>query len=369
MLLKPWVILIEGKKMKTKFICLRPVKEIVVLADGRVTTCCLDPKGGNTFANIYQDDFEETLTKFQLFKQRMVENENFPICLTCIQARKNYYNEFHKLNPSAQEIESFLSADAVPRQLVIELTVACNMSCNACISGKKQIKKYRNIENGLFLDTKILEKWLFPYIDRVHSIRLFNYGETFLHPRAIEFCDFLTTSNPRIHLIIATNILPLDNDQKIKNLIQTQPNALFVSLHGANQDSVSKYMGPNADFLKALHIMKKIVALRSEMGYKLPLVVWKYILFNWNDSDEEMELARSMAKEHGIDFIGFEITSGDIASKKFYKGSKDFEELRKSDWFMNKISWIIGRKQIKRSNRIKRVHGCKAVEARCNLSF
>lgn len=342
------------RKMKTKFICLRPVKEIVVLADGRVTTCCLDPKGGNTFANIYQDDFESTLKKFQILKQKMVENENFPICVSCIQARKNYYNEFHKLKPSAQEIESFLAADAVPRQLVIELTVACNMTCNACISGKKQIKKYRNIENGLFLDTKILEKWLSPYIDRVHSIRLFNYGETFLHPRAIEFCDFLTTSNPRIHLIIATNILPLDNDEKIRNLIKTQPNALFVSLHGANQDSVSKYMGPGANFSKAIEIMKKIITLRGEMGYKAPLVVWKYILFNWNDSDEEMQLARSLAKESGIDFMGFEITTGDIASKKFYKGSKDFESLKKSKYFMNHIYRIINQEEIKRINSSKR---------------
>ncbi|MGD2090139.1 MAG: radical SAM protein [Candidatus Aminicenantes bacterium] len=337
--------------MKTKFICLRPVKEIVVLADGRVTTCCLDPRGENTFANIYQDDFEGMLTKFQDFKQKLVEcGENFPICIKCVEARKNYYNEFHKINPSAQEIKSFLSAEAVPRQLVIELTVACNMSCTACISGKKQIKKYRNVENGLFLDTKILKKWLSHYIHRIHSIRLFNYGETFLHSGAIEFCDFLTSSNPGIRLIIATNILPLDNNEKIKNLIKAQPNALFVSLHGTNQDSVSKYMGPNADFQQALNIMKKIVTLRSQMGYEAPLVVWKYILFNWNDSDEEMQLAKSLAKEYGIDFIGFEITSGDIASKRFYKGSKEFEALKKSKYFMNHIYRMINQEKIKRIN-------------------
>jgi protein-arginine kinase activator protein McsA len=263
--------------MKTKFICQRPINEIVVLADGRVTTCCLDPRGANTFANIYQDNFEGTLKKFQHLKKRMAENKHFPVCENCVQTRTNYYNEFHKLNPSAQEIESFLATDAVFRQLIIELTVACNMSCTACLTGTKQVKKYRNLGNDPFMDTKVLKKWLSPYIDWVHAIKLFYYGETFLHPEAIEFCDFLTTSNPRIRLTIATNILPLDNDQKIKNLIKTQPNALFVSLHGAKQDSVSKYMGPNADFRKALHIMKKVVALRSEMGYKLPLVVWKYI--------------------------------------------------------------------------------------------
>ena len=340
--------------MKTNFICLRPIKEIVVLSDGRVTTCCLDPKGGNTFANIYQDDFNGTLTKFQQFKQRMVENESFPTCATCAKARKNYYNEFHKFNPPDREIESFLAAEAIPRQLVIELTVACNMSCTACISGKKQVKKYRNTENSLFLDTQILEKWLSPYIDRVLSIRLFNYGETFLHPKAIECCDFLTASNPGIHLIIATNILPLDNKKKIKSLLQAQPNALYVSLHGANQESVRKYMGPNADFQRALEIMKKIVNQRDKMGYEIPLVVWKYLLFKWNDSDQEMQQAESLAKEYGIDFIGFEITSGDIASKRFYKGSKELEELKKNNRLINVIYRMVKQKQIKRMNRQKR---------------
>jgi lipopolysaccharide transport system ATP-binding protein len=341
--------------MKNTFICTLPVNEIVVLSDGRVTTCCLDPKGENTFADIYEDDFESTLSKFRDFKIKMVKNVNdFPICITCIKARKNYYNEFHKINPSEREIETFLAAEAIPRRLVIELTVACNMFCIACLSGQKKIKNYRKIENGLFLDTKKLKKWLAPYIDGIHSIRLFNYGETFLHPEAIEFCDFLTDSNPGIHLIIATNILPLDNDEKIKMLIKAQPNALYVSLHGANQDSVSKYMGPKADFWRAMGIMRKIITLRNEMGYEAPLVVWKYILFNWNDSDEEMQFARTLAKEYCIDFIGFEITNGNIASKRFYKGSEEFEALKKSKYFINHIYGVINQKKIKRVNHSKK---------------
>jgi uncharacterized Fe-S cluster-containing radical SAM superfamily enzyme len=234
--------------------------------------------------------------------------------------------------------------------LVIELTVACNMSCVACISGKKEINKYRNIKNGLFLDINILEKWLFADIKRIQSVRLFNYGETFLHPKAIEFCQFLTTSNPEINLIIASNILPLDDDEKIRNLIHAQPNALYVSLHGANQESVRKYMGPNADFHKAIEIMKKIVTFRIQMGYEAPMVVWKYILFNWNDSNEEMQTAMSLAEEYNIDFFGFEITSGDIASKRFYKGSEAFNELKKDNIFINDTYRTINQKQLKRLN-------------------
>lgn len=335
--------------MKSKYICIRPIREIVILADGRITSCCLDPKGKNSFANIYEDDFKNTIGKFQNFKKKMVDNfENFPVCLRCVKERKNYYNFFHKLNPSEEEIESFLSVESFPKQLVIELTVICNMLCSSCISGRKKIKEYRKTENGFYLDINKLSDWMSQYIKELKTIRLFNYGETFLHPKAIEFCHFLTNSNPGINLIIATNLLPLNNEDRMRKLILTQPNVLYVSLHGATQESVCKYMGSKADFHGAINLMNKLITLRNEMKLDAPLIVWKYILFKWNDSEKEISLAKSLSKQFGIDYLGFEITNGDIASEKFYKDSKEFADLQKSEYFMQNIYQFINNKKIER---------------------
>ena len=71
-------------------------------------------------------------------------------------------------------------------------------------------------------------------------------------------------------------------------------------------------------------------------------------MFNWNDSNEEMQFARSLAKEFDIDYLGFEITAGDIASKKFSRGSKEFDQLQKSEYSIQKIYRNILKKEITR---------------------
>jgi adenine C2-methylase RlmN of 23S rRNA A2503 and tRNA A37 len=339
--------------MKPKFICTLPLDEIVVLSDGRITSCCIDSRGENIFADIYEEGFESTLNNFQIWKKKLVQDVNhFPTCVRCVDSRKNHYNNFHKLHPSGKEIDDFLSANAVPRRLVIEPTVACNLTCSSCISGKRGIKKFRKVEKGLFLDIEKLKQWISPYIKKINAIKLFNYGETFLHPHAIDFCGFLTQANPGINLIIATNVLPLDSEEKIKKLIQTQPNVLYVSLHGSTQETIAKYMGNKADFNRALNTMKKIVALRNHMGYDAPLVVWKYILFKWNDSEKEMNLAKSLAKEYGVDFLGFEITRANIRSEKFRMGSKYFNQLKNSEYYIRNIYGIEVKRKFKKVNHV-----------------
>lgn len=328
----------DKKKTECCFICVRPLQEVVILSDGKITTCCIDDKGENAFADIYRDDFQGAMEKFQRFKERLAANiGNYPACARCIDARKNYYNDFHRSNPSPDEVERFLSPDSLPVGMVIELTAACNMTCVGCPTGRDEVKAYRNAHRGTFLDAAKLKEWLAPYVRRLKVVRLFNYGETFLHPGAIDFCNFLTRDNPGLNLIIATNILPLDNDEKIRRLIRAQPSVLYVSLHGASQESLATYMGPNADFQRALDIMKRVVSMRDRMGYELPVVVWKYILFRWNESDEEMARARALARENNIDFIGFEIPGGQIASKRFYKGSPEFEALQATPYFIRNI--------------------------------
>jgi hypothetical protein len=40
-------------------LCTRPLGELVILSDGRITTCCEDPRGVNAFANIYEHDYHQ----------------------------------------------------------------------------------------------------------------------------------------------------------------------------------------------------------------------------------------------------------------------------------------------------------------------
>jgi MoaA/NifB/PqqE/SkfB family radical SAM enzyme len=146
---------------------------------------------------------------------------------------------------------------------------------------------------------------------------MYNYGESFLHPHATDFCFFLTRANPDIEVDVATNGLLLGSKEKIVQLIRSKTKILDFSLHGGSQAALEKYMGPNANFDKVLDNLKKILKVRREMNSSLPVVGWKCVLFRWNDSDEEMNQVRLLAKKIGVDFYGFDLTSGPYASTRF----------------------------------------------------
>jgi uncharacterized Fe-S cluster-containing radical SAM superfamily protein len=340
---------------KLNFICSRVLKEIVILAGGRITTCCLDPQGLNTFANIHKNNFGESVKKFQLFREKLAADPgHFPLCVQCFMSRKKKkgaaYDHFLKENPGREEIASYVKGEIAPQTLVIEVTSACNLTCIGCPTGLRNRNKEEkdNLKQNIFINIDKLKTWISPYMKKLNRIRLFNYGEPLLHPGTIDFSSFLTIENPKIDLIIATNLLPLNNEKKIRNFVKAQPTMIIVSLHGTNRESLVKYMGSRADFDGVLKIMKQIIDERNRLGLTLPIVIWKYILFHWNDSDQKLNEAKALAKEHSIDYLGFEITGGELASKRFYKGSADFEKLKKSGFFAGSIYNKIFKEKTKR---------------------
>jgi hypothetical protein len=96
------------------------------------------------------------------------------------------------------------------------------------------------------------------------------------------------------------------------------------SIDGATPESYRKYR-VGGSFTKAFGKMKALAdACRAAGTWQQYVgdtqgqvqIAWQYILFEWNDSDEEVALARKLAKEIGIP-IEWTITSGYGASKRF----------------------------------------------------
>ena len=72
--------------------------------------------------------------------------------------------------------------------------------------------------------------------------------------------------------------------------------------------------------------MKNARAMAEEKrrsGREAPFLNWRYILFIWNDSDEEMDIARRLAADIGVDRLCWEITDHpeDGYSRRFVPGS------------------------------------------------
>jgi hypothetical protein len=73
---------------------------------------------------------------------------------------------------------------------------------------------------------------------------------------------------------------------------------------------------------------------KRRTGRDVPFLNWRYILFVWNDSDAEMNRARRLAAEMGVDRLSWEITDHpeDGYSRRFVLGSAALAAIRHEIW-------------------------------------
>ncbi len=223
-----------------------------------------------------------------------------------------------------------LNVAAIPRRLYIECTAACNISCNQAICAP-ETGITRTRQAGM-LDFDLFKKMIDEAGPTLGRIDFFNYGEAFLHKRAVEMCEYIKTSFPHIYLYTSTNGLAF-TEEKVRQLARSGIDEVTFSLDGASQDTYVKYR-QRGNFDKAIANLRALLDERSKGGRSVPFVTWRYILFKWNDSDEEMNKARAMAAELGIDRLCWEITDHpeDSFSRRFAPGTPDYERIKFEIW-------------------------------------
>ena len=83
-------------------------------------------------------------------------------------------------------------------RLYVECTAACNLSClDACCAPETGITRTR--EAGM-LDFDLFTKVIDETADSLARIDFFNYGEAFLHKRAVEMCAHIKQRRPAIYV-------------------------------------------------------------------------------------------------------------------------------------------------------------------------
>lgn len=222
---------------------------------------------------------------------------------------------------------------ALPSRLYIECTAACNISCNqACCAPETGITRTRNagmLDFELF--TRVMDE-AGPSLGRVD---FFNYGEAFLHKRALEMCEYIKSNFPRIYLYTSTNGLAF-SEEGARRLVRSGIDEVTFSIDGATPESYAAYR-QRGDFAKAMRHLAAAMDEKRRTGVDVPFVNWRYILFTHNDSDAEMELARKMAAEIGVDRLCWELTDHpeNMYSKRFVPGTEDYRRIEHEVWDNN----------------------------------
>ena len=138
---------------------------------------------------------------------------------------------------SAPAVRS-IDAGALPSRLYIECTAACNISCTqACCAPETGITRTR--QAGM-LDFDLFRRVIDEAGPSLVRIDFFNYGEAFLHKRAVEMCDYIKSRFPHIYLYTSTNGLALTEEQA-RRLVHSGIDEVTFSIDGATPASYVKY--------------------------------------------------------------------------------------------------------------------------------
>jgi hypothetical protein len=223
-----------------------------------------------------------------------------------------------------------LDVGPLPARMYIECTAACNISCNqACCAPETGITRTRQagmLDYDLF--TRVVDE-TGPTLGRID---FFNYGEAFLHKRALDMVEYIKSRHPHVYLYTSTNGLALTEDGA-RRLARSGIDEVTFSIDGARQDTYVQYR-QRGDFAKAIRNLTALVDEKHTRGLDVPFVNWRYILFTHNDSDEEMNLARRAAAEIGVDRLCWEITDHpeNMFSRRFAPDTPEYARIEHEIW-------------------------------------
>ncbi len=188
--------------------------------------------------------------------------------------------------------------NTVPSEgIMIENTVACDMMCKSC-----ERETLLGCRKKISLSLNDLEKIAKEVLEnKIKSVCFFNLGEPFLSKNIYQELEILKKHNKKLHIIVSTNGLHLDTDEKRKAIKYI--NHIAFSIDGVNNKILRKYQ-TNGNFETSYGNMKALVDYRNKNNLG-GVIEWKYVLFNWNDKKVYIDQAIKLAKEAGVNKITF----------------------------------------------------------------
>lgn len=263
-----------------------------VNSDMTVSCTCADYDGAGVIGDLSRGALEEIMAgpRAAAFRAQLAAGR-LPVlyCVTCGGLR----------TAPARECAARAPHYRVPvRGVMVENTSACNLRCVSC--PRELIGKSRSRRTMTLADIERVA-------DEVHrhgieTVSYFKLGEPFMSQAIFDELSILRRKNPHLNLRLETNGLLIDSDTKREAALLT--NQIRFALDGVDDATVRKYR-TNGSFTRAYDNFQKLIAYRNRKGLTRPSIEWKYIVFNWNDSEDMMLRAVQLAEEAGADRILF----------------------------------------------------------------
>lgn len=302
--------------------CARPWRQVTFLSDGTAVCACIDAARTNPLGNIHERSFDEIWNGPEYQRLRgLIAGDRIdaePICQQCP-------NRIAEPPSDREKVSGFPR----PTTLFLESVAACNLKCPGC--DRDSIEGNR--DGKLVMDMDAYRRIIDPLSPGLVYMEYHLGGENFMHKQWPEMIRYAKDKNPDLFILTSTNGHYFRNTEEREALVNSGIDCVIFSIDGATQESYEKYR-VRGKLDTVLDAMRGVLEARERLGRERPLIVWRYILFSWNDSDEEMNTARRMAKDIGVDYFTWHlnVADADYSSPRYHIGSPHLGEIGHELW-------------------------------------
>lgn len=289
---------IRGESFKCRALTGESNYNICINADMSVSCNCNDILGDGQLGNLRQNSFEEIFTGTKANKmRRILMKGRLPIanCRSC---------------PELMKVSKKISYDSsknysLPKHgIMMENTAACNLSCLGCWRTLRPLKRLKMSLDDIRIVANTLKDM------SCEKLAFFSLGEPFISQNILQELTIIRSLIPEIVIHTSTNGVMIDSDEKREATMHLD--CITISLDGCSQEIAEKYQ-VGIDFNKAYENMCNLIKYRDKHYLeKGPLIIWKYVVFNWNDHPEYVEKILSLAQQARVDMLQFTGTSNPI---------------------------------------------------------
>lgn len=205
--------------------------------------------------------------------------------------------------PSGEAVTSLYAVHLEPSFL-------CHIDCAACISPRQRKELKSPPYNFPFLWWKKIVDDLRRADIQIQWAIFEGRGEPLMNPETPKMVRYL---KDRIdcYLTLTTH----GNFKCTDAIVKSGLDQIEVSIDGVDQKSYEKYR-KGGSFEKALRFVCDLIERKRLLKVSKPLVWWKYILFEWNDSDEQIRKAYELSQRIGVN-LEFVLTDTLGRSQRF----------------------------------------------------
>lgn len=203
------------------------------------------------------------------------------------------------------------ASPATLRVLHVEPSFSCRLSCPLCIPAperKRRMPPPHNLDPSLF--EAFLRRLRADGVSAVRYLLFEGRGDPLMNPAVGRMVAAAKDAFPGV----LTNVVSHGSYAWQPWLVSCGLDILTLSVDGARPGSYGRYR-VGGDLDEALALMRR--ACGEGARARPPLrVVWRYILFEWNDGDDELAEAGALAASFGAE-IRFLRTHSDGRSRRF----------------------------------------------------